>query len=96
MSSDAYGALGQTRTAVVAGVWNAIVVGSGNQDTLIAMEDSTVTWRVTFDATIPLGAGTFIPASGAYQIERTSAAAVTVYVNPSAGTTAILQASRAT
>ena len=52
------------------------------------MEDSAATWRMTTNNADPLAGGTGVGAGGGVVWRGTAAADTTVYVNPSANTTA--------
>ena len=77
MALNSYRQFTTTRTAVNAGAWTAVIIPAGALDGTITLEDATATFRVT--------------AAGSYIFPGVAATAITVYVNPSAGTVAVVQ-----
>jgi len=91
MASNSYRQFTTTRTPVNAGAWNAVLLPAGALDGTITLEDATATFRVTADNTIGLAQGVPVSAAGSYIFPGVAATAITVYVNPSAGTVAVVQ-----
>jgi len=86
-AGEAYISSSQLRVAVGAGAWNQVDIPAGARDALLTVDDETATWRLSTDNGIGLGAGTFVAAAVGLTFRGTAVAPVTVYVNPSAGTT---------
>lgn len=92
MASNSYINFTVTRVAVAAGAWNAITIPAGSFEATISVEDSTLSFLVnSVNTTNPASEGAFVPASGAYNFPGVAGQAFTVYVSPSANTTALVQ-----
>ena len=91
MAINSYRQFTTTRTTVNAGAWNPVIIPAGALDGTITLEDNTATFRVTADNTIGLAQGVPVAATGSYTFPGVAATAITVYVNPSAGTVAVVQ-----
>jgi hypothetical protein len=92
MAINSYRNFTVVRVAVSAGAWNAITIPAGSLEAMISLEDSTTTFLInSVNTTNPASEGAFVPASGAYNFPGVAGQAFTVYVSPSANTTALVQ-----
>ena len=91
MAITSYRQFTTTRTAVNAGAWNPVIIPAGALDGTITLEDATATFRVTANNTFGLAEGVPVSAAGSYIFPGTASTNITVYVNPSAGTVAVVQ-----
>lgn len=94
MAINSYQQFNTTRTTVNTGAWTAITIPAGAIDATISLESTSATFRVTADNTFGLTEGVYIPANGYYTFPGVSSKDVTVYVNPSVNTVAVLQTQR--
>jgi hypothetical protein len=91
MALNSYRQFTTTRTPVNAGAWNPVLLPAGALDGTITLEDATATFRVSANNTFGLAEGVPVSAAGSYIFPGVAATAITVYVNPSAGTVAVVQ-----
>lgn len=91
MALNSYRQFQTTRTVVNNGAWTGITIPAGAIDATISLEDSLATFRVTANNTFGLAEGVYIAATGYYTFPGVCADGVTVYVNPSVNTVAVLQ-----
>lgn len=91
MALNSYRQFQTTRTVANNGAWTAISIPAGAIDATISLEDGTASFRVTANNTFGLAEGVFVAASGYYTFPGVCAQDVTVYVNPSVNTVAVLQ-----
>ena len=94
MAINSYQQFQTTRTTVNNGAWTAITLPAGAIDATISLEDSTASFRVTANNTFGLAEGVYVAPTGYYTFPGVCAQAVTVYVNPSVNTVAVLQIQR--
>ena len=86
MPGDNYGNTALLRVAGVPGAWTPFAIPQGAKDALLTIDNPTASWRVTPDASIPLGTGTFIGASAGITWSGTATAPSVLYFDPSAPT----------
>lgn len=91
MAITSYRQFTTTRTAVNAGAWNPVIIPAGALDGTITLEDATATFRVAANNTFGLAEGVPVSATGSYIFPGTASTDITVYINPSAGTVAVVQ-----
>ena len=89
---QSYNAVLQTRTTIgTADTWIPVSIPIGARYPLLAVEDSSVSFRVSTDNSVdPASQGLFVPAAGSYQHEGVNTDTLTLYVSASGTTTAIV------
>ena len=89
---DSYNSVLQTRTAIgSADTWIAVAIPIGARYPLLAVEDSSISFRVSTENSVdPTSQGLFVPAGGSYQHEGVNTDTLTLYVSASGATTAII------
>ena len=91
MATNNYRQFTTTRTTVLAGAWTPVIIPVGSLDGTITLEDATATFRVTANNTFGLAEGVPVAATGSYTFPGTASTAITVFVNPSINTVAVIQ-----
>jgi hypothetical protein len=93
-STNTYGNLTQTRTAIAApNAWVPVTIPQGAKDANLTIEGGATAFRTSTNAALnPAAEGTFVPAGGAMEFEGTATANVIVQVSAvAAPVVAILQ-----
>ena len=83
----------QDRTTIgVANTWVALTIPVGARNPLIGVEESTASFRISYNNTINASTqGTFISAGGFYAFNGLTSVQLTIYISASETTSAILQ-----
>ena len=89
---DIYGNIIQARTTVAAPNTSvAITIPIGARDALIAVEDSTLSFRISMNNALNATTqGLPVPATGYYSLEGVNVTLLTLYISVTGATTAFL------